>query len=79
MTAAPQVPRGYRIRVAGRLDDSWAAWFDGFTVVAGKDGTTTLSGAVDDQAQLHGIFAKVRDLGLGIVSVEALRRADRPS
>lgn len=65
-------PRGYRIRVAGRLDDRWAAWFDGFTLTAGTDGTTTLSGAVADQAQLHGLLAKVRDLGLDVVSLEPI-------
>jgi hypothetical protein len=63
--------RGYRIRVAGRLDESWAAWFDGFTLVPGDDGTTTVSGLVADQAQLHGLFAKLRDLGLEIVSLDA--------
>ena len=72
MTARrPEAPRGYRIRVAGRLDGSWAAWFDGFTLTVGMDGTTTLSGAVADQAQLHGLFAKLRDLGLEIVSLDA--------
>lgn len=80
MTASqsPQVPRGYRIRVAGRLDDRWAAWFDGFTLVAGRDGTTTLSGAVADQAQLHGLFSKVRDLGLDVISLEAINVAENP-
>jgi hypothetical protein len=74
MTASksPGVSRGYRIRVAGRLDGSWAAWFDGFTVAAENDGTTTLSGSVVDQAQLHGLFAKLRDLGLDVVSLEAI-------
>jgi hypothetical protein len=70
VTACSQGPGGYRVRVAGRLDDSWAAWFDGFTLVAGDDGTTTVSGAVADQGQLHGLFAKMRDLGLEIVSVD---------
>lgn len=68
MTASP---RDYRIRVVGRLDGGWAAWFDGFTLVADVDGTTTVSGPVADQAQLHGLFAKLRDLGLEIVSVDA--------
>jgi len=65
-------PRGYRIQVAGRLDDTWAAWFDGLTLTAGADGTTTLSGTIADQAQLHGLFAKVRDLGLDVVSLEPI-------
>ncbi len=71
MTASQHVPRGCRIRVAGRLDDSWAAWLDGFTLVTGDDGTTTVSGLVADQAQLHGLFAKLRDLGLEIISLDA--------
>ncbi|MGV8849546.1 MAG: hypothetical protein ACOH16_08370 [Propionibacteriaceae bacterium] len=71
MTGTLPTRRGYRIRVAGRLDDSWAAWFDGFTLVPGDDGTTTVSGLVADQAQLHGLFAKLRDLGLEIVSLDA--------
>ena len=71
MTGTGPALRGYRIRVAGRLDDSWAAWFDGFTLVPGDDGTTTVSGTVTDQAQLHGLFAKLRDLGVEIVSVDA--------
>ena len=70
MTACAQGPRSYRIRVAGRLDDSWAVWFDGSSLVAGEDGMTTVSGAVADQGQLHGLFAKMRDLGLEIVSVD---------
>jgi hypothetical protein len=68
----PKLPRGYRIRVAGRLDDRWAAWFDGFTVTAGTDGTTALSGTVADQAQLHGLLVKVRDVGLDVVSLEPM-------
>ena len=78
MTASPSpgVRRGYRIRVAGRLDSSWAAWFDGFTLTVGMDGTTTLSGPVVDQAQLHGLFSKVRDLGLDVLSLEAVNLAE---
>ena len=71
MTGTLPTRRGYRIRVAGRLDESWAAWFDGFTLVPSDDGTTTVSGLVADQAQLHGLFAKLRDLGLEIVSLDA--------
>jgi hypothetical protein len=70
--AARPAPVAYRIRVEGRLDACWAAWFDSFSVVADADGTT-LSGPVADQAQLHGLLAKIRDLGLTLVSVEACR------
>lgn len=60
----------YTLRVAERLDARWADWFDGFTLTAEPDGTTTIAGEVADQAQLHGLFAKIRDLGIPLVSVE---------
>ena len=63
-------PATYALRVAAQLDDRWADWFDGFALTRENDGTTTLSGSVADQAQLHGLLAKVRDLGLDLVSVE---------
>ncbi len=65
-------PVGYRIRVAGRLDPRWSAWFDGLILDAAADGTTTLSGPVADQAQLQGLLARVHDLGLTLVAVEVL-------
>ena len=66
----PAPASGYTLRVAGRLDPRWVAWFDGFTVTCEADGTTTLRGTVADQAQLHGLLAKIRDLGVVLVSVE---------
>lgn len=68
----PKGPRAYRITVAGRLDGSWEVWFDGFTLVTRADGTTALSGPVADQAQLHSVLAKVRDLGLDVISLEVI-------
>lgn len=67
-----QGPVGYRLRVAGRLDAHWSPWFDGLTVTNECDGTTSLSGPVADQAQLHGLLARIRDLGIALISVEAL-------
>ena len=64
-------PRSYRLTVAGRLDASRAPWFDGFVLTSAEDGTTTISGPVTDQAQLHGLLAKIRDLGITLVSLEA--------
>ena len=64
------------LRVAGRLDAHWAGWFDGFTLTGEPDGTTTLTGAVTDQAQLHGLLAKIRDLGLPLVSLETGHPSD---
>jgi hypothetical protein len=66
----PAPASGYTLRVAGLLDPRWVAWFDGFSVTGEADGTTTLRGTVADQAQLHGLLAKIRDLGVVLVSVE---------
>jgi hypothetical protein len=59
----------YEIRLTGLLDAHWAAWFDGLTVSHEGDGTTLIKGAVADQAALHGLLQRVRDLGLPLVSV----------
>jgi hypothetical protein len=60
---------GYEIRLKGRLDGRWAAWFEGMTLSHADDGTTVLRGRVADQAALHGVLGKVRDLGLPLVAV----------
>jgi hypothetical protein len=60
----------YEIRLTGHLDARWAAWFDGLTVRRESDGTTVISGQVPDQAALHGVLQRVRDLGLPLVSVK---------
>ena len=67
----------YEIRIAGRLAPRWAAWFDGMTLTTAGDGTTVLVGPVADQAALHGVLARIRDLGLPLVSVTRLD-ADPP-
>jgi hypothetical protein len=59
----------YEIRVKGRLDARWAAWFDGLTLTHASDGTTIIHGPVADQAALHGLLQKIRDLGLPLISV----------
>ena len=59
----------YEIRVKGHLDSRWAAWFDGLAIVYGSDGTTMIHGPVADQAALHGLLQKIRDLGLPLISV----------
>ena len=59
----------YEIRLTGHLHARWAAWFDGQTVRHESDGTTVISGPVVDQAALHGLLQRVRDLGLPLVSV----------
>jgi hypothetical protein len=59
----------YEIRLKGHLDDRWAAWFGGLTITLEEDGDTLLSGTVVDQAALHGLLKKVRDLGMPLLSV----------
>jgi hypothetical protein len=59
----------YEIRLEGHLDTRWAAWFDGLSLTQESDGTTVIRGSVLDQAALHGLLQKVRDVGLSLVSV----------
>lgn len=61
--------RRYEIRLQGHLDSRWAAWFDGLTLTNENDGTSVIAGPVVDQAALHGLLRKVRDVGLPLVSV----------
>ena len=63
------VPGWYRIRVQGRLDPRWSSWFDGMSLTRGEDGSTVLRGPVGDQAALHGLLERVRDLGLTLLEV----------
>jgi hypothetical protein len=59
----------YEIRLNGHLDDRWSEWFEGLTITLEDNGDTLLTGPVIDQAALHGLLKKVRDLGLLLVSV----------
>ena len=63
-------PVTYRITVRGVLSPDWTEWFDGLAVSSDGAGATTLTGPVIDQAALHGLLAKVRDLGLPLLAVE---------
>jgi hypothetical protein len=62
-------PHRYEIRLKGHLDRRWADWFEGLTITALDNGETLLSGPVVDQAALHGVLKKVRDLGMPLLSV----------
>ena len=60
----------YEIRVKGNLGPEWSSWFDGFTITTEDDGETILVGQVADQPALHGLLAKIQNLGLTLVRVE---------
>jgi hypothetical protein len=64
-----QEPGIFEIRIKGHLDDKWTDWFEGLTITLEEDGDTLLTGPVIDQAALHGLLKKVRDLGMPLVSV----------
>jgi hypothetical protein len=68
-SAAHNDVQQYEIRVRGHLGSRWTAWFDGLIVTNGDDGTTVISGPAVDQAALHGLLQKLRDLGIPLVSL----------
>jgi hypothetical protein len=70
----------YEIRIKGHLADRWADWFEGLSFRHESEGTTLLSGPVADQAALHGLLKRVRDLGLPLVSVIEVKpeQKDKP-
>jgi hypothetical protein len=63
----------YQITVKGHLDNRWANWFEGLTITREDNGETLLTGPVVDQAALHGLLRKVRDLGMPLLSVTCVR------
>lgn len=65
-------PGHYEIRIKGHLNDLWAERFDGLTITLEDNGETLLTGPVVDQAALHGLLRKVRDLGMPLISVTRL-------
>jgi hypothetical protein len=64
--------RAYQIRIKGHLGSQWMEWFDGLTITLGENGDTLLTGQVIDQAALHGILKKIRDLGMPLLSVNVV-------
>lgn len=68
----PDQPTVYQIRVKGHLGPQWADWFEGLAITLEDNGETLLTGPVVDQAALHGLLKKVRDVGLPLVSVICL-------
>ncbi|MBP1746738.1 MAG: type transport system ATP-binding protein [Deltaproteobacteria bacterium] len=73
-------PVVYQIRIKGHLGRQWTDWFEGLTITLEEDGNTLLTGPVIDQAALHGLLKKVRDLGMPLVSVSPVEsgQADTP-
>jgi hypothetical protein len=65
----PDQPTVYQIRLQGHLDWQWTDWFGGLSITLEDNGETRLTGPVVDQAELHGLIRKVRDLGLPLLSV----------
>ena len=66
----------YRIKIKGHLDTRWQDWFDGFTITLTDKGDTVLSGEIEDQAALHGVFRMIRNLGLTIISVQTQAKGE---
>ena len=67
----------YEIRVQGRLDQRWSTWFDGLTISYEGDDITVLRGALADEAALHGILIKVRDLALPLLAVSRVPESEK--
>jgi hypothetical protein len=78
-TSNPEAPQIYRIRLKGHLGRQWTDWFDGMAITLEDNGDTLLTGPVADQAALHGLLKKVRDLGVPLISVIPIpSQADEP-
>jgi hypothetical protein len=74
----PVWPAVYQIRIEGHLGRAWTGWFEGMSIALEDNGDTLLTGAVVDQAALHGLLRKVRDLGVPLVSVNRLEPDPAP-
>ncbi len=75
---SPQ-PAIYKIRIKSHLDSQWTDWFEGLTITLEENGETLITGPVIDQAALHGLLKKIRDLGLPLVSVCPVKSNDMGS
>lgn len=66
----------YEIKVDGHLGDRWSAWFDGLAITSEDDGTTVIRGSVVDQAALHGLLQRLRDIGIPLISLAPVEDSD---
>jgi len=71
-------PMFYEIRIEGHIGDSWSSWFAGLTIRHDECGETVLTGPLVDEAALHGVLAKIRDLGLPLVAVKRVPGGEAP-
>ncbi len=72
-TTAPSEPTSYEIRIEGHLDSLWTGWFGDLTITLEENGETLLTGPVLDQAALHGLLKKLRDLGMPLLSINRVK------
>ncbi len=70
------MPVFYKIRVKGHLGSSWSSWFEGMTIRHTENGDTVLSGVLADQAAMHGVLNKIRDLGLPLVELKCIHKKE---
>jgi len=70
-----RTPMFYEIRVQGHISETWSSWFEGMAIRHEESGETILSGSLADEAALHGVLAKIRDLGLPLIEVK--RKEDK--
>jgi hypothetical protein len=66
----------YQIRIKGHIDQGWSDWFEGLAIFFDENGDTLVSGPVADQAALHGLLRKVRDLGMPLLSVTCVKNCE---
>jgi hypothetical protein len=71
--ADPEQPMIFQIRIKGHLGQQWTDWFEGLAIKLEENGDTLLTGSVVDQAALHGLLKKVRDLGMPLIAVDPVK------